>query len=434
VAGDQGTDCFRSHATFVGVETNVAVRLRALQAVTDPALSQLGIATLLDEISSRLSDALSADAIALHLVDDDAERLSLKLLHGTKRGPHACRSITLGDGLVGGVAATGKPVVVESLLHEDGVAPIGNAGLRSIVAVPLRCLRRVTGVLSVGTTSRRSFDEHDLVLVSTAADRIACAIDRTRLHDAEERARASAEAALRARDEFLSMASHELKTPMTSLVLLVQCLMKAAPRAPTLSEIQRRLESIERQVMRLAELTENLLDMCRIHASGIGLELGAVDLGDVARTAIVHAAERLDNSRSPVSLHVASPAVGRWDRKRCEQMVMHLLSNAATYGEHRPIDVDVTADSKTARITVRDHGLGIALQQQDRIFDRYARAPEAKNVAGLGLGLWVVSRIAEALGGSVSVESAPGEGSAFTVELPLSGPTAHAAVSMATTM
>jgi signal transduction histidine kinase len=409
-----------------------ATRLRALQAVTDPDLSHLGVATATHEISSRLSDALSADAVALHLLHDDSTQLSLKLIRGTRRGPHARRAIDVGEGLVGGVAATGKLVVVESLLYEEDVEPPANASLRSIVAAPLRCGGRVTGVLSLGTTSNRSFDEHDIALVSTAADRIACAIEWTRLKDAEERARASAEAALKARDEFLSMASHELKTPMTSLVLIVQCLLRARPKAPTF--LRSKLESVERQVIRLAEVTENLIDVCRIHASGVGLDLDAVDLAEVARAAVAHAAERLPLARSPVSLHVATSAVGRWDQKRCEQMVGHLISNAVNYGENRPIEIAVNADAKTARITVRDQGQGISRKEQERIFDRFARAPEVKNVAGLGLGLWVVNRIAGALGGSVFVESEPGAGSAFTIELPLSGPAAHVGDSYATTM
>ncbi len=414
-------------------QATLAARLRALLAMADPALSQLGIASMAHEIASRLSEALSADATALHLRDETCEKLNLSLLYGTKRGPHAQREIALGEGILGKVAATGRPCVVENVLHESsGEFPVSQS-VCSIVAVPLRCLDRVTGVLSTGTTTRRTFDETEIALVRVAADRLASAIERTRLYDAERRARACAEHALKARDEFLSMASHELKTPMTSLVLLVQCLLKAERRTDD-ADFGNKLESIERQVMRLAQVTERLLDVARIHASGLGLELGAVDLGDVARTAIARATEELALSNSPVSLHVETPVVGRWDQKRCEQMLTHLISNAANYGEHRPIEIDVSADSETARITVRDQGVGIPLQDQQRIFDRYARAPEAKNVAGLGMGLWVVRRIAGALGGNVSVQSAPGEGSAFTVELPLAGPAERPTGSFATTM
>jgi signal transduction histidine kinase len=428
VEGEHGTGDFPAHPK------NITARLRALQAIADPALSQLGIASMAHEISSRLSEVLPAEATALHLRDETGDQLTLGLLHGTKRGPHARREIALGEGVLGKVAATGRFSVVENLPHEESGGPPAAQGLCSIIAVPLRCLDRVTGVLSAGTTTRRRFDETDVALVSIAADRLAWAIERTRLGDSERRARSCADNALKARDEFLSMASHELKTPMTSLVLLVQCLLKAESRGIENTDFGSKLESIERQVMRLAQVTERLLDLARIHKSGLGLELGAVDLADVARAAIAQATEELALSNSPVSLHVQKSVVGRWDQKRCEQMLTHLISNAANYGEHRPIEIDVSADSKTARITVRDQGVGIPLQDQQRIFDRYARVSESKYVAGLGMGLWVVRRIAGALGGNVSVQSAPGEGSAFTVELPLAGPAERTSGAFATTM
>jgi signal transduction histidine kinase len=434
VVGERSSSRIKGHRTDVHAEAAAAAaRLRGLQSVTDPALSQLEVATLIEEIASRLSDGLAADTTAIHLLDGDAERLSLKHLIGTKLGPHAQHEVAVGEGIVGRVAATGLPVLVELSPSEGPAWSLEPTSVGFVIAVPIRCLDRVAGVLSAGSTAR-PFDDADVALVSTAADRIASAIERAHLVDAEQRARACAESALRARDDFLSMASHELKTPMTSLVLLAQCLLKAEPRPASGTELGKRLEAIERQVMRLAQLTEHLLDVSRINSAGLGLELGTVDLGDVARAAIARATDQLAHSRSPVSLHVSTPVVGRWDQRRCEQMVTHLLSNAASYGEHRPIEIDVTADENTARITVRDQGIGIPLPYHQRIFDRYARAPEAKNVAGLGMGLWVVRRIAGALGGSVFVESAPGEGSSFTVELPLSGPTERATGSVATTV
>jgi signal transduction histidine kinase len=433
--GQRGTSGFFSEGTAGSrAAIDTAARLRALQAVTDPALSQLGVATLAHEVALRVGEALSADAMALHLLDAEGEHLTMKLLHGTKRGPHARREVAVGEGLIGGVASNGRPAVVECLAPVESISFLASPGIRSIVAVPLRALGRVMGVLSAGTTERRSFDEADVTLLSTAADRLAGTIERTRLHEAEERARASADQALRARDDFLSMASHELKTPMTSLVLLVQCLLKGQAKPAAGTEVAKRLESIERQVMRLADLTENLLDVARIQASGIGLELGAVDLGAVARAVVARASNELETSKSPVSLQVTTPVIGRWDQKRCEQMVTHLLTNAVNFGEHRPIEIEVTADAGLARLTVRDRGLGIAHHQQRRIFDRFARAPEAKNTAGLGIGLWLVRRIASALGGRVFVESAPGKGSAFTIELPLTGPTEQPTGSDATTV
>jgi signal transduction histidine kinase len=118
------------------------------------------------------------------------------------------------------------------------------------------------GVLHASTEKPHRFDLADVTLMATAADRLACAVDRTRLYDAEQRARAVAADALKARDDFLAMASHELKTPMTSLVLLVECLARSALKTSN-GDLLPKLESIEHQVLRLAELTESLLDASR---------------------------------------------------------------------------------------------------------------------------------------------------------------------------
>jgi signal transduction histidine kinase len=114
--------------------------------------------------------------------------------------------------------------------------------------------------------------------------------------------------------------------------------------------------------------------------------------------------------------------VGRWDRLRVEQVLMNLLSNAFKYGSGQPIDVVVTSDGTTAKLTVTDHGIGIAAVDQRRIFDRFERASSAIHFGGLGLGLFITRQIVEALGGTIGVTSELGEGSTFTVELPLSGP------------
>ena len=116
---------------------------------------------------------------------------------------------------------------------------------------------------------------------------------------------------------------------------------------------------------------------------------------------------------------VAPPApVGHWDRSRIDQVVANLLSNAIKYGEGRPIEVEVRAGERAAWISVRDHGIGIAPEDFGRLFDRFERCVSPRNYGGLGLGLFIVREIVDMHGGRVTVTSAPGEGSTFTVELP----------------
>jgi PAS domain S-box-containing protein len=224
----------------------------------------------------------------------------------------------------------------------------------------------------------------------------------------EERTRLYQEAqdAVRARDEFLSVASHELKSPITSLVLQNQILLRKAKadclEAPQLGL----LEAMGRQLERLGRLVGELLDVSRITAGRLQLEL-------VARSK-----EEPATCNSSITLRAEHPVLGRWDRLRADQIVTNLLSNAIKYGAGKPIQVLVESSAGVASLVVQDQGLGIAEEDRARIFERFERASGTK-APGLGLGLYIVRQIVNAHGGSIGVVSSPGEGSIFTVELPL---------------
>src|SRR5262249_3012253 len=159
----------------------------------------------------------------------------------------------------------------------------------------------------------------------------------------------------------------------------------------------------------------------RISAGRLELEREPVDLEAVVREALSRLSEEFARAGCAVALRVEGDShVGQWDRTHLEQVVSNLLSNAAKYGAGRPVEITVTAETGTSRLTVRDHGIGIAPEHLGRIFDRFERAVSVRHYGGLGLGLWIVRQIVEGLGGHVSVASQPGEGSTFTVELPQS--------------
>jgi K+-sensing histidine kinase KdpD len=403
LASEQSAGRIPIESAVAHIDTSrVVARLGALQAITDPSLSQLGIATLTREMLKRVCDALSVEGASLHLLPEGEDELLLAATEGPRRADRPSERVALRTGIVGRVAATGRPIVVEDQVADPSLPLAASQELGSVASVPLRLQGRVTGVLSVATAISRAFDESEVALLSIAADRLASAIDRVRLAEAECRARAIAADALRVRDDFLSMLSHELKTPMTSLVLLVQLLLRSSVNESTEPDVDRSLRSIERQVLRLADLTETLLDVARMNASGAGLTLDSIDLGAVARIAVARAAEASSQSGASVSIRADAPIVGLWDGKRCEQMLMHLLANASGYTREGPIEIDLMADSENARIIFRD---GAAW---------YGHGP--------GVSLWVVQRIAEALGGRMSVADAPGRGSPVVIELPLRGP------------
>ncbi len=236
-----------------------------------------------------------------------------------------------------------------------------------------------------------------------------------------ERRRAEAEAreAVRARDEFLSIASHELKTPLTSLQLQTESLavkLKAVVSLP--ASLSTKLQTILRQTRRLGELIDNLLDVSRITSLRLDLQLEEVDLAALVKDVAARAEERLAQAGSLLELEVVGPVWGYWDKQRLHQVVENLLANAIKYGAGKPITISLKASADAAVLMIRDQGIGIAPEDQARIFQRLVRAVSPQQYGGFGLGLWIARQIVERLGGGIRVTSQPNQGSTFTVALP----------------
>jgi PAS domain S-box-containing protein len=230
--------------------------------------------------------------------------------------------------------------------------------------------------------------------------------------------------AVRTRDEFLSIASHELRTPLSTLSLQATGLLRAlrSPAEERLPEARllRKAESLKRQADRLEALVSGLLDVSRLSRGMLDLQPEEVDLRQLAGELVERLSEAsAATSAAPrVRLHAPLPVVGCWDRLRLEQVLTNLLTNALRYGRDRPVEVRVEGTPAVARLEVRDEGIGIPEEAQERIFGRFERAASSRNYGGLGLGLWLTRQLVEAMQGSVHVESRVGEGSTFTVELP----------------
>jgi signal transduction histidine kinase len=231
-------------------------------------------------------------------------------------------------------------------------------------------------------------------------------------------------AAVRIRDQFIALASHELKTPLTPLALRLQSLARQAARQPESQfarDVTRYIDTAKRQVQRFSALVADLLDVSRITSGKLTLELEPVDFGAVVRD--VSGQYRTRAERAGSSLEVDAPRVmGRWDELLLDQIVSSLIENAIKFGLGKPIRVRLEATSEKARLTVQDEGIGIATEDLSRIFGRFERAVPDRNYGGLGLGLYTCRAIVDAMGGSVAAQSELGSGSKFTIELPLSGP------------
>jgi signal transduction histidine kinase len=232
--------------------------------------------------------------------------------------------------------------------------------------------------------------------------------------------RAGLERAVRERDEFLSVASHELKTPLTTLMLDAHRLELRARRgnaalAETLAPL---LESFRKQTRRLSRLVDDMLDISRIHAGKLVLRRSRMDLAELARDVIGRVWPQVGGAGAGMTLEAPLPVVGEWDADRLEQALTNLLTNAARYGQGKPVHVSVRRDGTDAVMEVGDEGQGIAPEDQERIFGKFERAVNRNEVAGLGLGLFIVQNIVGLHGGSVDVKSTVGQGSVFTVRLP----------------
>jgi signal transduction histidine kinase len=233
------------------------------------------------------------------------------------------------------------------------------------------------------------------------------------------------ERAIRARDEFISMAAHELRTPITSLSLVtanVRRLQDQGDPAAAVRVVMRQIGALQRQTARLTTLVENLLDVSRIGSGRLHLDLEQVDISAVVREVVERFEGELRDTGVQLAVNAPAPVVGRWDEMRLDQIVTNLLSNAVKYGEKRPIEVSVRGNGMDAVLAVADRGVGISAEDQARIFRRFERGASAFGRGGFGLGLWIVREIVTALEGKVEVESTPGEGATFTVVLPLAGP------------
>ncbi len=290
-------------------------------------------------------------------------------------------------------------------------------GAHSFLAVPLVVGERRLGTLSMWScTPSRPMNEHAMLLVGEIGRRTVQALENARLYHGQTEAVAY-------RDEFLSVASHELRTPLSPLKLGLQSSLSSltkAPDKPPTPTVIKSLQVADRQVDRLQLLVDTLLDVSRIRAGRLELDRGRVDLDGLVREVLARFQVELDRKDLKVTQRLA-PVAGRWDRSRLDQVITNLITNAIKYGNGKPFEIEVERDESRARLVVIDQGIGIAAGDTERIFNRFERAVTSKNFTGLGLGLYITRQIVRAHGGDIKVESEPGGGSRFCVDLPVEG-------------
>ena len=230
------------------------------------------------------------------------------------------------------------------------------------------------------------------------------------------------EHAVRMRDDFMSIVSHEVRTPLNGLILETQLrkmhLARDNAAAFTMDKMHAMVERDERQIQSLIRLIEDMLDVSRIRTGKLSIRPAQFDLTQTVAQLLQSFAAQISAAQSAVNFNPGPPVVGQWDEFRIEQVISNLLTNALRYGAKKPIDVSVYIDGDQAVIDVRDQGIGISEENQLRVFQQFERVSASHATAGLGLGLFISEQIVAAHSGTITVQSALGEGALFRVRLP----------------
>jgi len=397
-----------------------ATRVLALSLDDETALTELAYLTV----------PYLADWYIVELLKDDRSVWPLTVYHRDPRQVAFMRVWLIGHPVrseaINGAAhviRTGEPELMPDLLENDSPQAISASDffgsmsrlrLVSAMILPLTARGRTFGAITfIRAESGRHYDAQSLVFAQEIARRAEMAVDNAWLYrDARQ--------AVLTRDNFLSLAAHELQTPITSLTGFAQLLLRQLNKAGTL-DVERTkvaLSTIERQAERLGTLISQLLDISRIESGRLTLTLDFVDIVQIVNDVVAGA--RDTTTRHPIEVYTEA-SVELWiDAARIEQVISNLVNNAIKYSPAGgSIIIEVTTpDAQTVRISVTDHGLGIPLEHRDRIFERFYQAHSAQRIDGLGLGLYISRQIVDLHKGQLEVTFPPDGGSCFTLTLP----------------
>jgi signal transduction histidine kinase len=344
----------------------------------------------------------------------DGDDLVVKGMYGM---PFYEDRIGMGEGVTGTVAATGRPLIVPDVTqHENYI--IADPEMRSEMAAPMRIGDELIGVLDVESKTPDAFDELALDVLTRLADQIALVAHSNRLLSQQRETMRRLQELDQMKSDFIAITSHELRTPITAIRGFVNTLQRKQDRLTT-DQLTNFMQIIDRQSARLARLVEDLLFVSRIEAGTVQFEAEQVDLARF----LAETAESLGpDGRSRVRVEVQPPgATVRTDSHRLDQILRNLIENAMKFSSpDTEVRIEALVRDDWFQMAVADRGVGIPPEDLPRIFDRFHQVGQAmtREIEGAGLGLYITKRLVEAMGGTITVASVPGQGSTFRIWLP----------------
>jgi signal transduction histidine kinase len=402
--------------------------LTALGQTTQAVSSSLELGQVLTTIAEQATTLCQADAGVIQEYQEAIGEFRISASWNASpafvRGVHHAQ-VTLGKGAAGQSAATGKPVQIPDILAEPDYPfrdLLAQENYRAVLSVPMRRDGQVLGTVVLLRKSPGAFDEGQVHLLTTFANQTTLAIEHAHLYrDLREKGH-ELEAASRHKSEFLANMSHELRTPLNAIIGFSEVLLDPAMAVPD-AERQQFLEDILSSGKHLLSLINDILDLSKVEAGRMELQFAPFNLPLAIESAITLIRERASRHGIAVSV-MADAALGEIvaDERKVRQILLNLLSNAVKFTpDGGRIEVSAGRAGDYVEVSVRDTGIGIALEDQATVFEEFRQVggPRTQVLEGTGLGLALAKRFVDLHGGTIGVQSAVGQGTTFTVTLPL---------------
>lgn len=323
------------------------------------------------------------------------------------------------------VVRSGKPLLISPVTkewilnvakNEEDIHIYHEMNLQAQMFLPLISRGKTVGVLWLASRDpNRLYNKKDLIWAQELAKRAAVAVDNARLYK-------EAQDAVRARDEFLSIASHELKTPLTSIMLQLQVALHKLRTSETKSideNVSKLLENAQQQSKRLRRLINDLLNISLITTGRLQLEKEVVNFSRLVKQVIARFTPQLEATDYKLKTDIEERVLVALDRVRAEQVVTNLISNAMKYGDGKLITIRVKQTEHHAVFIIKDRGIGIDPKKQEAVFERFSRGVKEHQYRGLGIGLYICRQIVAAHAGTIHLKSEQGKGTTFTIKFPL---------------